>query len=37
MNLTNDFKVDISQYVSCLYFVRINNENGVITKKLMVK
>ncbi|WP_299247089.1 T9SS type A sorting domain-containing protein [uncultured Lacinutrix sp.] len=37
INLTNEFKVDISQYASGLYFVRINNENGVVTKKLMVK
>ena len=35
--ISKQFKIDISQYTAGLYFVRINNENGVITKKLLVK
>ena len=35
-NLINPLSIDISQYASGLYFVKINNANGVITKKLIV-
>jgi photosystem II stability/assembly factor-like uncharacterized protein len=35
-NLINPLNIDVSQYASGLYFVKINNANGVITKKLIV-
>ena len=35
-SLINTMSVDISNYASGLYFVKINNINGVITKKLVV-
>lgn len=35
-NLINPLKINVSQYASGLYFVKINNANGVITKKLIV-
>jgi len=36
VNLIKELKIDISQYATGLYFVRINNEKGSITKKLIV-
>ena len=36
-NLTNSFRIDVSQYSSGLYFVKINNEKGELTKKLMIE
>ncbi len=36
-SLSNGFKIDINNYSSGLYFVRINNVNGVLTKKVMVE
>ncbi len=36
VNLNNEFKIDISQYATGMYFVRINNKNGIVTKKLLV-
>ncbi len=36
INLTNGFKIDVSPYATGLYFVRINNEKGITTKKLIV-
>ena len=35
--LNSTFKIDVSQYASGLYFVKINNEAGVVTKKLIVE
>ncbi|MGJ8592361.1 MAG: T9SS type A sorting domain-containing protein [Aquaticitalea sp.] len=35
-NTSETFKIDVSQYASGLYFVKINNSKGEITKKLMV-
>jgi len=35
--LNSTFKIDVSQYASGLYFVKINNETGVVTKKLIVE
>ena len=35
-SLINPLKLDASQYASGLYFVKINNANGVTTKKLIV-
>ena len=37
LNLIEDYKIDISQYETGFYFVRINNENGIFTYKLIVK
>ncbi|MEL0644861.1 T9SS type A sorting domain-containing protein [Olleya sp. Ti.3.14] len=37
INLIEDYKIDISQYQTGFYFVRINNENGIFTYKLIVK
>lgn len=36
-SLTEPKRIDISNYASGLYFVKINNINGVVTKKLTVK
>lgn len=36
-NLLNPHKIDISQFSSGLYFVKVNNDNGVVTKKLIVE
>ncbi|MEZ4793175.1 MAG: T9SS type A sorting domain-containing protein [Gelidibacter sp.] len=36
-NINASFKIDISQYTSGLYFVKINNEKGEVTKKLIVE
>lgn len=35
-SLINPLKIDVSPYASGLYFVRMNNQNGVVTKKLIV-
>ena len=35
-SLINPVSIDVANYASGLYFVRINNINGVITKKLIV-
>ncbi len=36
-NISNVFKIDISQYASGLYFVKINNTKGEVTKKMVVE
>lgn len=36
-NSNTNFKIDISQYASGLYFVKVNNAKGEITKKLIVE
>jgi photosystem II stability/assembly factor-like uncharacterized protein len=36
-SVANGLKIDISQFSTGLYFVKINNEKGEITKKLIVK
>ena len=36
-NLIKPLSIDVSQYASGLYFVKINNTDSVITKKLIVK
>jgi hypothetical protein len=35
-NLTNTLSIDVSKYASGLYFVKINNLNGFVTKKLII-
>ena len=35
-SLINPLAIDITQYASGLYFVKVNNTNGVVTKKLIV-
>lgn len=35
-NINTQFKIDISHYSSGLYFVKINNTKGEITKKLLI-
>lgn len=37
INLANKPKIDVSNYASGIYFVKINNTKGVITKKIIVK
>ncbi|MGB2685365.1 MAG: T9SS type A sorting domain-containing protein, partial [Olleya sp.] len=37
LNLIENYKIDISQYQTGFYFVRINNQNGIFTYKLIVK
>ena len=36
IDLSTAKKIDISKYAKGLYFVRINNANGIVTKKLLV-
>ncbi|WP_299225011.1 T9SS type A sorting domain-containing protein [uncultured Psychroserpens sp.] len=36
-SLVESIKIDVSNYASGLYFVTINNLNGIVTKKLMVE
>lgn len=36
-NLINSFKINVSQYASGLYFVKINTANAVVTKKLIIE
>jgi photosystem II stability/assembly factor-like uncharacterized protein len=36
-SLINDLKIDVSQYASGLYFVKVNTINGLVTKKLIVE
>lgn len=36
-NLLNSLKIDISNLSTGLYFVKMNNNNAIITKKLLVK
>ncbi|MGC1472711.1 MAG: T9SS type A sorting domain-containing protein [Psychroserpens sp.] len=36
-NLIDPKRIDVSNYTTGLYFVKINNNNGVVTKKLSVK
>ncbi len=37
VSINNSYKIDTSQYATGLYFVQINNQQGVVTKKLIVK
>ncbi|MTE27302.1 VPS10 domain-containing protein [Winogradskyella ouciana] len=37
VNLQNGFKIDVSPFDSGLYFVKLNSDNGEITKKLILK
>lgn len=37
VNLTNEFKIDVSAYNSGVYFVKLNTAEGEITKKLILK
>jgi len=34
--LTNTVKIDVANYAKGVYFVKINNSNGTVTKKLLV-
>jgi hypothetical protein len=36
-NLSNGFKIDTNNYSTGLYFVRVNNSNGVLTKKIVIE
>ncbi len=36
-NINSAFKIDVSQYASGIYFVKVNNEKGEITKKLVIE
>jgi hypothetical protein len=36
VNLFNGFKVDVSSFNSGIYFVKLNSNNGEITKKLIL-
>jgi len=36
-NLNEPVQIDVSNYASGLYFVKMNNLNGVVTKKLMIR
>ncbi len=36
-NLTQPKTIDVSSYASGLYFVKVNNQSGVVTKKLTIK
>ena len=37
VNLSNNFKVDVSSFNSGIYFVKLNSTKGEITKKLILK
>ena len=37
VNLQNGIKIDVSSFGSGLYFVKLNSDNGEITKKLILK
>jgi photosystem II stability/assembly factor-like uncharacterized protein len=37
MNISEPTQIDVSNYASGLYFVKINNLNGFVTKKLIIK
>lgn len=37
VSLLNNLKIDVSHYANGLYFVRINSNKGIITKKLVIK
>lgn len=36
-SLAEPKQIDVSNYASGLYFVKVNNQNGVVTKKLTIK
>lgn len=37
MNISEPTQIDVSNYASGLYFVKINNRNGFVTKKLIIQ
>ena len=37
INLTNEFKIDVSAFETGVYFVKLNTSKGEITKKLILK
>ena len=36
-SIMNTFKIDVSNYASGLYFVRMNNSYGILTKKVIIE
>ena len=37
MNISESTQVDVSNYASGMYFIKINNRNGFVTKKLIIE
>lgn len=37
VNLTNNHQINVSEFSAGIYFLRVNNENGIFTKKISIK